>query len=278
MIRIIIVALAFTIGELANPAGEFADVVDAANAVRAQDCTGSSSIGRPLRAEPALQDAARYLADGETLEQAVSKSGYRARESASIRLGNAADAATVRSLLARRFCRIVADPGLTEIGAFRRAADIWLVLARPFAPPDPADPAVARRVLELINEARAEARRCGRKKFPAAAPLQQADALGRAAEAHARDMANRDFLDHRGSDGRAPADRATRAGYAWTLVAENVAAGQVSPEEVVGTWLASPGHCANLMDPAYTDTGIGFAINMAGDKRSYWVQMFGARR
>jgi len=272
---IIVLAVGFA---TAAAAGDVAEVVAVADAVRMHDCGGTPGAARPLEPQAALHNAARFLADGAKLEAAVSKSGYRARRSASIVLRNAVDEDRIRMVLAQRFCRTVADPDLVEIGAYRRETDTWIVLAEPFVPPAPDDAAIAGRVFDLVNEARAEARRCGRKKFPAAAPLQQAEALSRAAQAHAHDMATHDFLDHEGTDGGAPADRASGAGYAWRLVGENVAAGQVTPEEAVATWLASPGHCANLMDAGYTDTGIGYAVNSTGGKGTYWVQMFGTTR
>ncbi len=36
-------------------------------------------------------------------------------------------------------------------------------------------------------------------------------------------------------------------------------------------WLASPEHCANLMDPAYTELGVGFAVNARTAPGIYWA-------
>ena len=94
-------------------------------------------------------------------------------------------------------------------------------------------------------------------------PLELSAVLEEVANGHARDMAANDFLDHTGSDGSRPSDRTTRAGYAWKRIAENVAAGQTRAEDVAATWLESPGHCANLMDPRHMDTGIAYAIDVA---------------
>lgn len=140
------------------------------------------------------------------------------------------------------------------------------------AAPAPADDFGAR-VLELVNVARAEPRRCGWKRFGTAPPLARSALLDRVAIAHAEDMAARGRMEHAGSDGSTPAERATRAGYAWTRIAENVAAGQATAEQAVTSWLKSSGHCANLMDAAYTETGTGFAAAGAGGP--YWVQVFG---
>jgi uncharacterized protein YkwD len=134
---------------------------------------------------------------------------------------------------------------------------------------------VAQRVVELVNKARSEGRRCGRDSFPPTAPLAAAPPLDAAAVAHARDMAARDYFAHRGADGSEPRDRVSRAGYASRLTGENIASGPESAEEVVAGWLASPGHCANIMDARFRHIGVGFAAGRK-DGRLYWVQTFGA--
>ncbi len=259
------------------PALVVADVVDVANSIRVQGCGKMSAVDRPLRARVQLDAAARRISRGDSLQEATSKSGYRARKSASIHIQTTKGDDGVAQTLARRFCKIVTDSDLREIGVYRRGDDTWMVLAAPFSPPAPDDaPAVGQRVLELINAARAHARRCGRKKFAATTPLKQAAALDRVALAHAQDMAARSYLDHKAPDGSMPAERESRAGYARVAVAENVAAGQTGAEEVVNTWLASSGHCANLMTPRYSEMGVAYAVNRASDKGIYWAQVFAA--
>jgi len=259
------------------PARGVANLVDVANSIRSEGCGELSAIDRPLRARAQLDEAARRIAQGNDLETATSGSGYRAKKSASIHMRTTKGDDGVAQMLAQRFCGIVADSNLREIGVFRRGEEMWMVLAAPFSPPAPDDaPTVSQRVLELINEARLHTRNCGRKKFTAITPLKQDGALERAALAHALDMAAQDYLDHKGSDGSMPADRATRAGYTWNAVAENVAAGQTTAEEVVNTWLASPGHCANLMNPRYSDMGVAYAVNPASEKGIYWAQVLAA--
>jgi uncharacterized protein YkwD len=136
---------------------------------------------------------------------------------------------------------------------------------------------VRARVVELVNAARGESRRCGRDRFAAVPPLSVSRPLNDAAAAHARDMARKRFFDHRGADGSQPKDRVLRAGYQPRLTGENIALGPESAEEVVAGWLASPGHCANIMDVRFQDIGVGLAT---GRKRGqiYWVQTFGAPR
>jgi uncharacterized protein YkwD len=134
---------------------------------------------------------------------------------------------------------------------------------------------VIARVLELVNQARSQGRRCGAELFPPAAPLAAAEPLEAAARAHARDMASGGFFDHRGSDGSQPRERVRAAGYRARLSGENIAFGPASAEEVVAGWLASPGHCANIMDARFRHTGVGFAEGPRPG-HYYWVQTFGA--
>ena len=53
----------------------------------------------------------------------------------------------------------------------------------------------------------------------------------------------------------------------WTRVAENVGCGQ-SVDSLHRAFMASPGHEANIMDPDFTDVGIGVGFDAAGDM---WV-------
>lgn len=54
---------------------------------------------------------------------------------------------------------------------------------------------------------------------------------------------------------------------------ENIAAGQKSPEQVVESWMNSPGHRANILSVKYKYMAIGYVETTTGMKR-YWAQMF----
>ncbi|WP_211238267.1 CAP domain-containing protein [Deinococcus pimensis] len=132
------------------------------------------------------------------------------------------------------------------------------------------------RVLELTNQARAQARTCGTQSFAATTPLAYNANLRAAAYNHSRDMAVRNFFSHTNPDGLSPFQRMTNAGYTgWTTAGENIAAGQTTPEQVVAGWLQSPGHCANIMNPRFRDLGVGFY--QGGSYGYYWTQDFGAK-
>jgi len=141
------------------------------------------------------------------------------------------------------------------------------------APKSSAD--VRARVVELVNAARGKGRKCGSERFSAAPQLIASPQLNEAATRHARDMARRNYFDHRGADGSQPKDRVLRAGYQSRLTGENIALGPESAEEVVAGWLASPGHCANIMDSRFQHIGVGLATG-SGRGKIYWVQNFGA--
>jgi uncharacterized protein YkwD len=136
---------------------------------------------------------------------------------------------------------------------------------------------VRARVVQLVNAARSHSRKCGSERFAAAPPLSASRKLDDAAAGHARDMAGKRFFDHRGADGSQPKDRVIRAGYQPRLTGENIAYGPESAEEAVSGLLASPGHCANIMDPRFQHIGVALATGR-GRGQIYWVQNFGAPR
>ena len=93
---------------------------------------------------------------------------------------------------------------------------------------------------------------------------------GRAAKVHSEDMEGRGFFDHFTPEGWSPVDRLQMTGASgYTMVGENVAFGQQTPDEVMRAWMNSPGHRANILHPDFTHIGIGVAAG-----RPYWTQVF----
>lgn len=133
-------------------------------------------------------------------------------------------------------------------------------------------------VLGLVNDARARPRRCGLEVFAAARPLTLNPQLEHAALLHSREMAEHSSMTHEGHDGSTPGQRATRAGYPWSAVGENVAAGQRTADEVMAAWLSSPGHCANIMNGQYAEMGIASAVNERDKYGVYWTMSLAAAR
>ena len=253
------------------------DAVAGANALRVAGCGDRPAVAAPLVPDPRLDAAAARVAAGEGLQGAASAAGYRAARVARIRVVNAIGAAYT-SILEAEFCALLGDPELTDVGLYRTGDETWLVLAAPLSLADGVGAAGAAEALfAAINAARSVTRRCGgAQEHAAAPPLRRSAALDDAAILHARDIAQRGALGHDGADGSTAAERVALAGYRWSTVGENVAAGQRQPEETVDTWLASPGHCKNLMDPRFRDTGVAVAVNEDDDRVIYWVQVYAA--
>ncbi|MFE6490117.1 CAP domain-containing protein [Streptomyces sp. NPDC057748] len=117
------------------------------------------------------------------------------------------------------------------------------------------------RVLKLVNR---ERRKAG------CPPLKMNSGLKKAAQDHSAEMASRRDMSHTGSDGSAPDDRISRAGYDWHAYGENIARGYATPKSVVEGWMNSPGHRRNILNCAFKEIGVGHAR-----PGNYWTQDFG---
>jgi uncharacterized protein YkwD len=133
-------------------------------------------------------------------------------------------------------------------------------------------------LLTQLNDARAVARTCGNVGYPAVAALSWHCTLENVAYAHSRDMGDYNFFSHTGSDGLTVADRVTNAGYTWSSVGENIAAGQPTVDAVMIAWLGSAGHCANIMRASFSETGAAAYAVSGSDYPIYWTQVFATPR
>lgn len=248
------------------------------NAFRASpgQCGGAApEPAGPLSPEPRLAEA--ELSRGA--EQALKDAGLHIAEMEAISVSGPSSAAAAMQAIRSRYCTVLAKPKYTLIGVSRKE-DLWrVVLARPrLAESSEALAGAGRKILDLVNAARATARTCGEKRYAAAKPLAWSAALAEAAGAHSSDMADNNYFAHAARNGERAGERAKQAGYRWKRIGENIAAGQDTPGSVVKGWLASPGHCANIMDPRFTEMGAAYAIGRKSDLLIYWTQVFGAPR
>jgi uncharacterized protein YkwD len=71
--------------------------------------------------------------------------------------------------------------------------------------------------------------------------------------------------------------RFAAAGYDWSAVGEDIAAGANTPATAMMAWMASPEHCANILDPAFTGVGIGVDPSSVGGgvHGATWTEDFG---
>lgn len=259
-------------------ASEETQLVDSINAYRGEfhQCAGQVSHELPpLTSDPRLVLSARSIGD---LQQALARATYPMVNVQAISLSGPRDAQAAMKAVEETFCQVVLDPQFIDIGVSREDREWRIVLARPMLTSRLADgQGEGQKILELINTARAQPRQCGPQAFAAAAPLTWNALLATASEAHSRDMANHNYFDHADADGHTPGDRAELAGYSGTQIDENIAAGQDTTRKVVEGWLASPEHCANLMNPQVNELGAAYAADPKSDAGIYWTAMFGAK-
>lgn len=117
-------------------------------------------------------------------------------------------------------------------------------------------------VVALVNEEREEA---------GCSPVTVDARLADAAQDHSQDQADMKKMTHTGSDGSTVGERATRAGYRWSKIGENVASGTTSPERAMQLWMNSSAHRDNILNCGFTNIGVG---RVGG----YWTQDFGTPR
>lgn len=96
--------------------------------------------------------------------------------------------------------------------------------------------------------------------------------LSRVARYKSVDMRDKNYFSHTSPTYGSPFTMMKNFGIRYTAAAENIAAGQTSPQEVVNSWMNSPGHRQNILDSRMTHIGVGYA--KGGSYRHYWTQMF----
>ena len=258
-------------------AAEDARLVESINLYRAEvrSCAGQSYEALPpLASDSRLALPVRGSGD---LQGELTRAAYPLINVQAISLSGPRDAQAAMAVLQESYCKVLLDPQFIDIGVSQEGRDWRIVVARPLLSGRLGDwQAEGQKLLELINQARGQARQCGAQSFSATAALAWNAALGTAAEAHSRAMANGNFFSHLGNDGRTPGDRAELAGYDGAQTGENIAAALDTPRKVVDGWLASPGHCANLMSPQFRELGAAYAVDPQSDAGIYWTAMFGA--
>ncbi len=68
--------------------------------------------------------------------------------------------------------------------------------------------------------------------------------------------------------------------YRWQAISENITAGtnRDTAQEAVDSWLASDGHCANIMSTSVTEVGMSLVSHPDSYYTHYWTQNFGKPR
>jgi uncharacterized protein YkwD len=101
-------------------------------------------------------------------------------------------------------------------------------------------------VVCLINQQRTS------RHLPA---LRASRLLDRSAQRWTNAMVASDVFSH----GTNFAARISAVGYVWRSAGENIATGFQTPRGVVNAWMASTGHCQNILNPTYGNVGTGIS-------------------
>lgn len=93
--------------------------------------------------------------------------------------------------------------------------------------------------------------------------------LSRVARFKSQDMVDNRYFAHTSPTYGTPFQMIKSFGLSFRTAGENIAYGQRTPQAVVNAWMNSSGHRANILNPSYTQIGVGYVAN-----GHYWTQMF----
>ena len=134
----------------------------------------------------------------------------------------------------------------------------------------------ARQMLTLVNRDREDPANAA-ETHGRARPLRWNEKLAAVALAHSHDMLRRHYFAHVDREGRTPTDRINAAGIQWRALAENIAINRTitaAEKDLMDEPRFQQNHRGNILNPAYTDIGIGIAQAPNGDL--YITQDFAA--
>jgi uncharacterized protein YkwD len=156
---------------------------------------------------------------------------------------------------------ILALPSFAEGGA----PDLLAAKGPSVKPAEHSDPEA--RLILLMNQARTKV---------GLRPMKASRLLGEVARVHSREMSDGNFFSHVNPAGMGPKERLERAGFVWKAYGENIGCGQDSPEKILLTWMNSASHRETILDPVFTEIGIGLVLG--GECRIYWTALFARPR
>jgi uncharacterized protein YkwD len=104
--------------------------------------------------------------------------------------------------------------------------------------------------------------------------LRASSRLNRSAQGWTNTMVSQGEFTH-GTDFAA---RISAVGFDWSNAGENIATGYATPDSVVAAWMASTGHCRNILSPVFRAVGTGVSghsIPGSSTLPGTWTQDFG---
>lgn len=116
------------------------------------------------------------------------------------------------------------------------------------------------KVIDLVNQIRVQN---GLKKFTANWEL------SRVARYKSQDMKDKKYFSHTSPTYGSPFNMIKNFGISFRTAGENIAYGYSTAEAVVNGWMNSEGHRKNILNPSFTQIGVGYVAS-----GNYWTQMF----
>jgi uncharacterized protein YkwD len=233
------------------------------------------TCGQDARPDPRLNELAGRMLRGAALDRAAfMAAGLPVKAAGMVVVPRLTTWEKVRDSLANQCASRV---GYSRYGVAVDGGRAALVYIRPAELDLGARAAWEASVLQGLNAARRDGRRCGDTPYPPAPPLTRDATLSRAATQQVTELPQYDFRGHINPvTGSTPPTRAQGAGWPDPEVAETLAYDALSPEEAVQTLLDSPPHCKIIMDARWTRVGLD---ENNGTGRSlfatYWAQVYG---
>lgn len=126
--------------------------------------------------------------------------------------------------------------------------------------PDSEITSYEQQVIDLVNEQRVKS---GLKALTANWEL------SRVARYKSQDMHDKKYFSHTSPTYGSPFDMMKSFGISYRYAGENIAQGYKTPAAVMGGWMNSSGHRANILNSSYTQIGVGYVAD-----GNYWTQMF----
>jgi hypothetical protein len=109
--------------------------------------------------------------------------------------------------------------------------------------------------------------------------LVENDKLTQAAILKAEDMLANQYFSHTGPDGSGLKDWLKAVSYNFSLAGENLAMGFSRAEDVMNAWKKSKTHYDNIIDPDFTEIGVGVSSgNYLGEDTTLIAQYFGKQK
>lgn len=122
---------------------------------------------------------------------------------------------------------------------------------------------IKKEVIRLVN---AERKKAGLSALSTHSSLQKA------ADIRAEEIVKK--MSHTRPDGSKWSTAITAQGIKYSVVAENIAAGQATAEQVVNSWMGSEGHRANILNKSVKYIAVGYCYEPNSAYMHFWSQLF----